>query len=874
MIYSNLKTLCNFNKSQTNRIVLRSHYFLGRRLEVSMEGSGRLRGWVIARKIREVQLKGLLPYLPLETANRLLDQSYLKFQKDAIEVLPKGLGGMKRTKLRERTGKQEEESTKTRRETLDLSGKDYKTVYKALKKLKSSSTVEYLNLSGCSNLNNNDLQKVTKINTLKEIDLSGCGNVGAHMIKKLLDANQNVERLILEGNAQITREDLRAIYMSRECLQYINLKGCKQLRDEDVINAQGAYLSCLVLPSGKEIKTWRKLMQVPVPAVSDIYSLIEVIADDFKRRIVRAAVNELLDVNERLKWLNLYQNEIGNAGAQALAVALKMNQTIQMLSLDCNEIGAAGVQALAAALKVNRTLEQLNFYGNEIGAIGAQALAAALEGHPMLQTLDLRHNCIDSTGGQALGEAIRMNQTLQCLELSENQIGDAGVQVLAAGLQMNHSIQTLNLTSNEIGSAGAQALAAALKVNQTLRTLDLSQNKIGAAGAQALGEALQVNYTLQILGLADNQIGAAGVQALAAALKMNQRLPKLDLHLSGNQIGAAGAQALAGVLEVSQIMQRLYISDNQIGDAGAQALAAALKVNQTMQTLYLSQNQIGVTGVEALAAVLKVNQTLQSLDLSKNQIDDTSAQILGAVLEANHTLQTLDLNYNQISDKGVQALRDSLQGNQSLQWLNFAWNKISEAKAVVQNQANILLQANREMATVFQQKKEEVQNFLNVHQHKEEIVLQHLPQLHKLLQEWRADSIIPSIEAILIKSGRTHFNDRYRERLEGMITDLTDRLHELWLEPFERKVAALSNEYVMSKEPSKKRNVELGYVLYETWLTFFGSECPNWLEEYLQLLIPFGVLLDIAEGGEKKDISNLQNIHSLFERVLSFKKEK
>ena len=77
----------------------------------------------------------------------------------------------------------------------------------------------------------------------------------------------------------------------------------------------------------------------------------------------------------------------------------------------------------------------------------------------------------------------------------------------------------------------------------------------------------------------------------------------------------------------------------------------------------------------------------------------------------------------------------------------------------------------------------------------------------------------------------------------------------------------------MSKEPSKERNIDLGYALYETWLTFLGSDCPNWVEDHIQSLIPFGVLLDIAESGEKKDVTDLTDAHLLFERVLSFRNE-
>ena len=130
---------------------------------------------------------------------------------------------------------------------------------------------------------------------------------------------------------------------------------------------------------------------------------------------------------------------------------------------------------------------------------------------------------------------------------------------------------------------------------------------------------------------------------------------------------------------------------------------------------------------------------------------------------------------------------------------------------------------------------------------------------------------IPSLNEMLNNSSRSELNSKHKEKLKDIVKNLTSRLHDLWLELFEQKLNALSNEYVMNKEPSKDPNVNLGYALYETWLTFLGSDCPNWVEDHLESLLPFGVLLDIAEGGDKQDISELKDPHLLFQRVLLFR---
>ncbi|MFH1462054.1 MAG: hypothetical protein ABIF12_03855, partial [bacterium] len=94
--------------------------------------------------------------------------------------------------------------------------------------------------------------------------------------------------------------------------------------------------------------------------------------------------------------------------------------TLTSLDLDYNRIGDAGALALADALKVNRTLTSLNLGRNGIHAEGAQALANAL----------------------------RVNTTLTSLDLSYNRIGDAGVlavEQINFYLNRNRSITPLQL---------------------------------------------------------------------------------------------------------------------------------------------------------------------------------------------------------------------------------------------------------------------------------------------------------------------------------------------------------------------------------------------------------------------------------------------
>ena len=82
--------------------------------------------------------------------------------------------------------------------------------------------------------------------------------------------------------------------------------------------------------------------------------------------MARATSALLLDSAIESARLGLRHNEIGDAGAAAIAEALKVNGTLRTLLLADNQIGAAGAAAIAeAALKALRTLFLFNNNLNE-----------------------------------------------------------------------------------------------------------------------------------------------------------------------------------------------------------------------------------------------------------------------------------------------------------------------------------------------------------------------------------------------------------------------------------------------------------------------------------------------------------------------------
>ena len=109
----------------------------------------------------------------------------------------------------------------------------------------------------------------------------------------------------------------------------------------------------------------------------------------------------------------------------------------------------------------------------QLSDAGAMAVAEAIKHTTRLRLLDLRGNIIGAEGGKAIGEALHHNTSITKLNLSWNDIGAEGAQAIAETLHHNTSITALTLSSNNIGAEGARALGAAVSKDRAF-TLDIS----------------------------------------------------------------------------------------------------------------------------------------------------------------------------------------------------------------------------------------------------------------------------------------------------------------------------------------------------------------------------------------------------------------
>jgi uncharacterized protein (TIGR02996 family) len=289
-----------------------------------------------------------------------------------------------------------------------------------------------------------------------------------------------------------------------------------------------------------------------------------------------------------LKVLNVGGNEIGDAGAAALARWPGLEQlesldvsacgltlaglydsllegaglaNLTQLRIGRNQLGAFGAGLLFDSPFLKRLVE-LELGGTEISPTAASSLEeAAFAG--TLHALDLDSATFQPSAFEAFARC-RL-PALQALKLNNVAVGAPGAEQLAQA-QWTGMLQELQLDNCRLGMGAAHLFRRGKFSNLT--ALDISRNRLGRTGVLALARAAKNFPALTHLRLWDNRLSAEAVQALATS-KVCEHLTNLDLSV--NNITPRGALALANSKYLTKLGS-LVVDEKAVGKKGKQAL--------------------------------------------------------------------------------------------------------------------------------------------------------------------------------------------------------------------------------------------------------------------------------------------------------------
>jgi Ran GTPase-activating protein (RanGAP) involved in mRNA processing and transport len=237
-----------------------------------------------------------------------------------------------------------------------------------------------------------------------------------------------------------------------------------------------------------------------------------------------AHVAALIERSPSLRWIDLYDNDVGDGGALLIAAAMRSSSTLRHLELRENGIGTHGALALAAALPHAISLTKLDINENPIGDDGVAAIARAAV--TRLQTLLVVNCCCGVRGGLALADCVARSRVLRVLDASESTVVDSVIDAYAAAMAQTRTLAGLCLEGSGVTDAHAVMLAAAVSQCASLRTLSLNANGIGDDGAVALAAAMTGSAVVLLDLTGNKRVGAVGNNALQSIEGRHDVAPK------------------------------------------------------------------------------------------------------------------------------------------------------------------------------------------------------------------------------------------------------------------------------------------------------------------------------------------------------------
>lgn len=134
----------------------------------------------------------------------------------------------------------------------------------------------------------------------------------------------------------------------------------------------------------------------------------------------------------QLERLVLARCSIGDVACAAFGKALQINRKLKVLDLNGNKITSLGGSSIANGILDNRTIVEINLSDNLISSDGARTFIDVLDGNDMFQSLYLINNNIKNDIVHAVKQLLESNPTLCRFELGGNLVHKDHIDMLWA----------------------------------------------------------------------------------------------------------------------------------------------------------------------------------------------------------------------------------------------------------------------------------------------------------------------------------------------------------------------------------------------------------------------------------------------------------
>lgn len=279
------------------------------------------------------------------------------------------------------------------------------------------------------------LEAVGNLSTLEELQI-WCSTIPIAVFRKTIELAKSLRkvyffRITLSGS-QAEFDEFAATLKDHQTLRDFRIGGF-QTTDED-ISLDAMVEAFAEMPSLEVVSLQLTGFHESVPfsgrslsrlfrsqSLSDLYlSRLGLVNEHFDE-IVKGMV-----VNDQLRVLDLFGNNISNEHVILLAEALAKNSGLETLVLPCpaQDLSVDSCKAISQALQVNKTLV----------------------------TLNLPRSILSDEGLTHIAEGLMVNTTLKKIEVGVSKsIGEKGTDALEEMLEKNYELQRLVVSSAEKG---------------------------------------------------------------------------------------------------------------------------------------------------------------------------------------------------------------------------------------------------------------------------------------------------------------------------------------------------------------------------------------------------------------------------------------
>ena len=356
-----------------------------------------------------------------------------------------------------------------------------------------------------------------------------------------------------------------------------------------------------------------------------------------------------------LRSLDFGNNNISKAAAGDLALAIKSNKHLEKLCLHDNNLHSSAIDILKSLSTIS-SLKFLNVNNNQIGEAGGKELALVIKNNTRLRELYFRHNNIQNSVME-ISEALQSISTIDTLDLGNNNLPERTCDKLALSnscstelrLHSNNYLQSsliimlkaledsttklkiLNLYGNTITEEAGNSLASLISKNYI--NLQLLYVSVLTAPIKVI-EALQKHSALEALLFDTCSLTEEAENKIASVITKNKSLQRLSLeNINLSQT------ITKSILTISSLTS-LRLGDSSLSEEVCDNLSKAVSRNRSLEKLILLDNMLQ-TGLIKVAKACNKLSNIKVLQLAHNCLIPSKVVELTSIITQNNSLETV-----------------------------------------------------------------------------------------------------------------------------------------------------------------------------------------------------------------------------------------